>query len=90
MKIYVVNYKETSVDTDNVMNVESGVFEVGYNTEDEAIKKIDEVCNDKMNEFIDDIEDEDCFHECNDNRDWQMVKHFGDEFEYWVTMVIVD
>lgn len=90
MKIYVINYKETSLDTDNGMNVESGVFEVGYNTEDEAIKKIDEVCDDKMNEFIDDIENEDCFHECNDNRDWQMVKHFGDKFEYWVTMVIVD
>lgn len=103
MKFYVVNYKETTIDADNVMNVESGVCDVGYSNEEEAINVICRLCDDRMNEFVDDLgeesddirngdlneDDSKCHHESNDNGDWQMVRHFGDTYEYWVTIVNV-
>jgi len=103
MKVYVVNYRETTIDSDNVMNTDSGVCEFGYTNKEDALTKVYELCDEKMNEFSDDIDDEmekiengemdeddsQCFHESNRNRDWQLVKHFSDTYEYFVEIVDV-
>lgn len=92
MKIYVVNYKETTIDDNNVMGVESGVCDYGYFTESEAIKKCCELSDDTMNEFVGelDMDNTNTYHENNDNNDWQYVYHNGDTYEYWVSEIIVD
>lgn len=38
MKVYVVNYKETTIGEDNVMSVDSGICDYGYKNEDTAKK----------------------------------------------------
>lgn len=81
--VYVILYKETTV-FNGIMEVESGVCEWGYNNEEEAIKKMWEMTDNKMDEFIDEVDDEHCYRECNSNGDWQMVRVNDDTYEFWI------
>lgn len=82
--VYVILYKETTINSFGVMEVESGVCEWGYNTEGEAIKKLWEISEGKMNEFSEEVDDDHCYRECNDCGDWQMVRVNDDTYEYWI------
>lgn len=88
-KIYVVNYKETTIDENNVMNVESGVCDFGYVDEEDAIKKCWELSDEKMNEFLAD-EGENLYRDTENDGDWQCVHHYQDTYEYWVTIVDIE
>lgn len=87
MKVYVVNYKETTIGEDNVMNVDSGICDFGYKNEKDAIKKVDELVDEKINECVDELgyDKEDVDVESDDNGDDQVVNCGSNTFEYWVT-----
>ena len=40
MKVYVVNYKETTLGEDNVMSVDSGICDYGYKNEENGLQWI--------------------------------------------------
>ena len=93
MNIYIVSWKETLINEDNIYSVDCGTCDVGYRNEEDAIKKVGELIKDKLaeleDEFPEDV-DENIDTETNENGDWQQVSHGNDTFEYYVEEVIVD
>lgn len=87
MTVYVVNYKETTIGEDNVMDVDSGICDFGYLDEAEAIKKVQELADEAHDECIDELgyEEDDIEIEVNDNGDMQTVNCGSNTYEYWVS-----
>ena len=92
MKAYVVNYKETTIDEDNVMSVDSGICDYGHKNEDDAIKVVSDLANEKKSECIDELgyEENDVSLSANDNGDYICIHCGSNTFEYWVSILIVD
>ena len=93
MNIYIVSWKETSINENLVYDVDVGTCDVAYKTEKEAIEQVSKLVKDKLSEleyeFPEDI-DENIDTETNENGDWQQVSQGNDTFEYYVEEVIVD
>ena len=92
MKVYVVNYKETTLGEDNVMSVDSGICDYGYKNEDTAKKVVSDLANEKKCECIDELgyEEDDVSLSANDDRDYIRVNCGSNTFEYWVSILIVE
>ena len=92
MKVYVVNYKETTLDENNVMSVDSGICDYGYKNEDTAKKFVSDLANEKKCECIDELgyEEDDVSLSANDDRDYICVNCGSNTFEYWITILIVE
>ena len=92
MKVYVVNYKETTLGEDNVMSVDSGICDYGYKNEDTAKKVVSDLANEKKCECIDELgyEEDDVGLSANDERDYIRVNCGSNTFEYWITILIVE
>ena len=92
MKVYVVNYKETTIGEDNVMSVDSGICDYGYKNEDTAKKVVSDLANEKKCECIDELgyEEYDVSLSANDDRDYICVNCGSNTFEYWVSLLIVE
>ena len=92
MKVYVVNYKETTLGEDNVMSVDSGICEYGHKNEDTAKKVVSDLANEKKSECINELgyEEDDVSLSVNDNRDYICVNCGSNTFEYWITILIVE
>ena len=92
MKVYVVNYKETTVDEDNVMSVDSGICDYGHKNEDIAKKVVSDLANEKKCECIDGLgyKEDDVSLSVNDNGDYICVSCGNSTFEYWITNLIVE
>lgn len=86
--IFVVCYKGTTI-TDGVMNVESGVCDFGYTKMEDAIAKVSELSDDKMNEYLDEVDEGNCYRDSSVSNDWQMVTVNDDTYEYWVKTVAI-
>ena len=92
MKVYVVNYKETTLGEDNVMSVDSGICDYGYKNEDTAKKVVSDLANEKKCECIDELgyEEDDVSLSVNDNGDYICVNCGSNTFEYWISILIVE
>ena len=92
MKVYVVNYKETTLGEDNVMSVDSGICDYGHKNEDDAKKVVSDLANEKKCECIDELgyEEDDVSLSANDDRDYICVNCGSNTFEYWVSLLIVE
>ena len=92
MKVYVVNYKETTLGEDNVMSVDSGICDYGYKNEDTAKKVVSDLANEKKCECIDELgyEEDDVSLSANEDRDYIRVNCGSNTFEYWITILIVE
>ena len=92
MKVYVVNYKETTLDENNVMSVDSGICDYGYKNEDTAKKVVSDLANEKKCECIDELgyEEDDVSLSANDERDYICINCGSNTFEYWITILIVE
>ena len=92
MKVYVVNYKETTLGEDNVMSVDSGICEYGHKNEDTAKKVVSDLANEKKSECINELgyEEDDVSLSVNDNVDYICVNCGSNTFEYWITILIVE
>ena len=92
MKAYVVNYKETTIDENNVMSVDSGICDYGHKNEDDAKKVVSDLANEKKSECIDELgyEENDVSLSANDNGDYICIHCGSNTFEYWVSILIVD
>lgn len=92
MKVYVVNYKETTIGEDNVMSVDSGICDYGYKNEDTAKKVVSDLANEKKCECIDELgyEEDDVSLSANDERDYICIHCGSNTFEYWVSLLIVE
>ena len=92
MKVYVVNYKETTLGEDNVMSVDSGICDYGYKNEDTAKKVVSDLANEKKCKCIDELgyEEDDVSLSANDDRDYICVNCGSNTFEYWVSLLIVE
>ena len=92
MKVYVVNYKETTLGEENVMVVDSGICDYGYKNEDTAKKVVFDLANEKKCECIDELgyEEDDVSLSANDDRDYICVNCGSNTFEYWVSLLIVE
>ena len=92
MKVYVVNYKETTLGEDNVMSVDSGICDYGYKNEDTAKKIVSDLANEKKCECIDELgyEEDDVSLSANDDRDYICIHCGSNTFEYWITILIVE
>ena len=88
--IYIINYKETTIDSNGVMNVECGTCEVGYLNEKDAIEYMYKITDDVMNKHLEELDNGNCYRDSNDNGDWQMVTMNDDTYEYWVVCVDVE
>lgn len=86
--VFVVCYKETTI-TDGVMTVESGVCDFGYTKMEEAIAKVTELTDNKMNEYLDEVDEGKCYRDSSSSNDWQMVTVNNDTYEYWVKTVAI-
>ena len=92
MKAYVVNYKETTIDENNVMSVDSGICDYGHKNEDDAKKVVSDLANEKKSECIDELgyEENDVSLSANDNGDYICIHCGSNTFEYWISILIVD
>ena len=92
MKVYVVNYKETTLDENNVMSVDSGICDYGYKNEDTAKKFVSDLANENKCECIDALGngEDDVSLSVNDNGDYICVNCGSNTFEYWITILIVE
>lgn len=92
MKVYVVNYKETTLGEDNVMSVDSGICDYGYKNEDNAKNVVSDLANEKKCECIDELgyKEDDVSLSANVNGDYICVNCGSNTFEYWVSILIVD
>lgn len=90
MKVYVVNWKETTIDSDNEMFVESGVCDYGYLDEKKAIKQIETLAEEKKAECIDEIgyPEKDVFIE--GEEDFRSVIAGSNTYDYYVTIIEVE
>ena len=84
--VFVICYKKTTT-TDGVMTVESGVCDFGYAKMKDAIAKVSELSDDKMNEYLDEVDNGNCYRDSSVSNDWQMVTVNNDTYEYWVKSV---
>ena len=50
--IYCVQYKETTLGEDNILETRSGVCDYAYYNEGDAIKKVNELVEEKVDECI--------------------------------------
>lgn len=87
---YVVCYKEISINSDNIIGSESGVCEYGYLNEEDAIKKVYELTDEKMNDNLDLVDEGKCYRDSSNNGDWQMVTANNNTYEYWVSQIGVE
>ncbi len=87
---YVVCYKEISINSDNIMTNKSGVCDYGYLNEEDAIKKVYELTDEKMNDNLDLVDEGGCYRDSSDNGDWQMVTVNNDTYGYWVSKIGVE
>ena len=88
--IYVVCYNETFVDEDNIMTNNSGVCDYGYLNEKDAIQKVYELTDKKMNDNLDLVDEGKCYRDSSDNGDWQKVTVDNITYVYWVSKVGVE
>lgn len=90
-RFYIINYKETTIDENGVMEVESGSFDYGYETEDEAKLALKDIAQKRTDDLTDEGEDEDI--ECDVTRgeggDYLCISSNGDTYEYWVYLIII-
>lgn len=87
--VFVICYKETTT-TDGVMTVEGGVcYDFGYTKMEDAIVKVTELTDNKMNEYLDDVDEGNCYRDSSSSNDWQMVTVNNDTYEYWVKIVAI-
>lgn len=86
MTIYCVQYKETTLGEDNVLETKSGVCEYAYYNEGDAIKKVKELAEEKVAECIDELgyEEDDVDTTENENKDYRCVNCGSNTYEYWV------
>lgn len=89
LTIRVICFKERTNDS-GVINTESGVCYYGYLNDEDAIKKIYELTDEKMNDNLDLVDEGKCYRDSNDNGDWQMVTVNNDTYEYWVSNIGVE
>jgi hypothetical protein len=86
---YVVCFKETTIDN-GVINTESGVCEYGYLNEEDAIQKVYELTDERLNDNLDLVDEGKCYRDSNENGDWQMVTVYDYTYEYWVSKIGVE
>jgi hypothetical protein len=85
-KAFIVNYKEIELEDSNVRQVESGVCDVAYTNEEDAIEKMWELSDDKMNYLHDSFDEEDVYRDSNGN-DYLVVYSPIGTYEYFVTII---
>jgi len=83
--IFVICFK--TITTDGLVEtVENGVRDFGYTTMEDAIAKVTELTDNKMNEYLD---ESNCYRDSSSSNDWQMVTVNNDTYEYWVKTVAI-
>ena len=91
MKIYIVSWLYTTIDENDILNHDTGTYEIAYRDEKKAIEQVNKLTKDKLNYLENEFGDVDEIDtETNENGDWQQVSHGNDTFEYYVEEVIVD
>lgn len=92
MIVYIVNYKESTLDEYNVISVDSGIFAYGYKNEDVAKKVVSDLANEKKYECIDELgyKEYDVSLSANDDGDYICVNCGINTFEYWISILIVE
>jgi hypothetical protein len=90
MKVYIINYKESTLDENNVLNVECGTCETAYDNEDDAIRALGEVANGKLEDLKAEADvDNAPLPELNGDGDYLCVVRGSDTYEYMVYQVLV-
>ena len=84
--VFVICYKETTT-TNGVVSVESGVYYFGYTKMKDAIAKVTELTDDKMNKYLDEVDNGNCYRDSSVSNDWKMVTVNDNTYEYWVKTV---
>ncbi len=54
-KVYIVNYKETEIDSEGVPSTECGTCEFAYESEAEAVRKVGELAQLKAEECVEEM-----------------------------------
>lgn len=90
MKVYIVNWKETTLDEDDVMSVESGVCDYGYRDEKKAVKQIEALADEKKDECIDEYGYDEDDVSVSGEGDSRCVEAGSNTYEYFITVVEVE
>jgi len=88
--IYIVNWKDTVLGEDNVLETECGTCEVAYKDENDAIKQVKELVKAQVKECINELgyEKEDVSKQV--GGDYGCVTAGSNTYEFNVAEVIVD
>ena len=86
MDCFCVQWKETTLGGDNVMNVDIGVCDLAYINEKDAIKQVGELVEEKVDECVNELgyEEDEVDTTMNENGDYQSVTCGSNTYEYWV------
>lgn len=90
MKIYIVNWKETTIDEDNVMSVESGVCDFGYRDEEKAVQQFEALVEEKVNECIEEYGYDEDDVSVSGEGDSRCVEAGSNTYEYFITAIEVE
>ena len=85
-KVYIVNWKETEIDSEGVLATECGTCDYAYLDEDAAIAKVADLADDKADECVSELgyPIEEVSVSKNDNGDAQTVECGSNSYKYWV------
>lgn len=87
--VFVVCNKSTTMVDGLVLTVEYDVCDFGYTKMEDAIAKVSELSDAKMNEYLDEVDEGKCYRDSSSSNDWQMVTVNNDTYEYWVKTVAI-
>ena len=89
--VYLVNYKDTTIDEFGVHHTKRGVYNYGYKNKPDAIKKVNELADEMKSECVDELGyDESAITTTSiDNGDSIIIECGSNTYEYWVTTLDV-
>lgn len=87
--VFVVCHRNTTIVDGIVTTLNYDVYDFGYTKMEEAIAKVAELTDNKMNEYLDEVDEGKCYRDSSSLNDWQMVTVNDDTYEYWVKPVAI-
>lgn len=90
MKVYIVNWKETTLNENGETSVESGVCDYGYTDERKAAEQIEALAREKADECIDEYGYDEDDVSVSGEGDCRCIEAGSNKYEYFITTVIVD
>jgi hypothetical protein len=87
--VFVVCNKNTTIVDGVVTTLNYDVCDFGYTKMEDAIAKVTELTDNKMNEYLDEVDEGNCYRDSSSSNDWQKVTVNNDTYEYWVKTVSI-